>query len=160
MSTLKLFLQFSGHRPVELVEASAEAPARTVLDTAVALGAPAGGELFVADRDAPLDPDKSLHAQGVKDKDRVHVHTCRQIQVTLSFAGDTKHHPFRPSATIAEVKAWFVDKLHMSPVDATEHVLQITGTSERPDPDTQIGALVSSACALDLTLVPVKRVEG
>ncbi len=160
MSNLKLFLQFSGHRPVELIEVAAEATARSVLDAAAALGGPADGEVFAADREAPLDPDTPLRAQGVKDKDRIHVHTCRQIQVTLTFAGDTKHHPFRPSTTVAEVKAWFVDKLHMTPVDATEHVLQITGTSDRPDPDAQIGALVTSHCALDLTLVPIKRVEG
>jgi hypothetical protein len=53
-----------------------------------------------------------------------------------------------------------VHELKMSPVDASEHVLQITGTTDRPDPDVQIGALVSGCCELAFSLVPVKRVEG
>ena len=63
-------------------------------------------------------------------------------------------------ATVDEVKQWYVDKLKMSPVDATEHVLQITDTTDRPDPDVQIGALISGRCDVTFTLVPIKRVEG
>lgn len=160
MSNLKLFLQFAGHRPVELLDLPGDALAGAVAAAVAARGGPAAGHVFAAGHDAPLDPGAALAAQGVKDKDRVHVHPCEQIQVTLTFVEVTKHHPFRPFVTVAEVKAWFVDKLGMSAVDATEHVLQVTGTQDRPDPDTQIGALVASGCALELSLVPVKRVEG
>ena len=160
VSNLKLFLQFAGHRPIELIDLPSDALARAVAAAAEARGGPAAGQVFAVGNDAPLDLDTPLAAQGIKDKDRVHVHPCERIQITLTFADVTKHHPFRPSVTVAEVKAWFVDELGMTPVDATEHVLQVTAMQDRPDPDTQIGALVVSGCALELTLVPVKRVEG
>jgi hypothetical protein len=49
----------------------------------------------------------------------------------------------------------------MDPGDAAEHVLQLTGTADRPDADTHIGALASCPdCRLAFDLVPLKRVEG
>jgi hypothetical protein len=67
---------------------------------------------------------------------------------------------FPPSATVERVKRRFVEKIHMSPVDATEHVLQLCVSTDRPEPDLQIGALVSGTCSLCFNLVPIKRVEG
>ena len=89
------------------------------------------------------------------------MHRCRKINVDLHYA-DTPEvcHKFPPTATVNHVKRWYVHELKMSPVDASEHVLQITGTTDRPDPDVQIGALVSGCCELAFSLVPVKRVEG
>ena len=161
MSELKLFLQFEGHRPIELIQLPESATAGDVLRAAAGHGAIVEEAfVFLVDIEEPLDPDESLHARGVKDRHRVHVHRCRKVKVALTFVDTTAHHEFVPSATVETVKRWFVHHLKMSSVDAAEHVLQVSGTTERPDPDVQIGSLVHGACALAFTLVPTKRIEG
>ena len=64
--------------------------------------------------------------------------------------------------TVETVKRWAAIKgFGMTPADAAEHVLQLAGSTIRPEPDTHIGSLVSgSACQLRFDLVPLKRVEG
>lgn len=164
MSTLSLFLQFEGSRHIELIVLPAGATPEDVIEAALVLGFPEShrheAHVFSDQLDHPLERGKALCDQGRKAKDRIHVHRCREIQVTLHFNHVTKHHAFQPVATIDRVKRWFVEALEMSPVDATEHVLQLTGTSDRPDPDVHIGSLISGHCTLNLTLVPRKRVEG
>ena len=49
----------------------------------------------------------------------------------------------------------------MKPADAAEHVLLFSGSAERPEPETHVGALVSCPdCRISFDLVPHKRVEG
>ena len=162
MSQLKLFLQFEGHHPIELIQIADEATPGDILAAAAGLGAETSEAfVFAGDDENPLDPEQPLRKQGVQDKARVHVHRCKKIGVSLNYADEPeKHHSFAPSATVDHVKRWYVDKLKMSEVDATEHVLQITGTTDRPDPDVQIGTLVRGQCDVAFTLVPIKRVEG
>ena len=162
MSQMKLFLQFEGHRPIELIQIPDNATPGALIAAAAALGAETGEALvFAGEDESALQPDKPLRTQGVQDKARVHVHRCRKIRVTLNYADEREmHHNFAPSTTVNQVKRWYVDTLKMSDVDATEHVLQITGTTDRPDPDVQIGALVRARCDIGFTLVPIKRVEG
>jgi hypothetical protein len=145
MKHLQLFLQFEGDRRIELVETSPDAKLGELIVAAARAGLPdahrQGAAVFSLHRDEPLPSDATLRASGIADKDRVHVHRCRQIEVT-------------------RVKRRFVKNIGMSPVDATEHVLQLCASTDRPEPDLQIGALVSGACALCFDFVPVKRVEG
>jgi hypothetical protein len=162
MSKFKLFLQFEGHRAIEAASLGPEATPRDAIEAAIALGFASAPDtsVFHGEQADPLDLDTPLHRQGVKDKDRLHIHRCRKIQVTVTFASARKQHPFPPSATVETVKRWFVREIGMSDVDATEHVLQIAGASDRPEPDVQIGSLTKRDCSLDLVLVPIKRVEG
>jgi hypothetical protein len=164
MPNIQLFLQSEGNRRIELVQIDAEAPVRDLLafanlprsseETSV------GAIVFGQHSESPLDLDITIRAAGVDDKHRIHVHRCHKIEVTVHFNEVTEKFHFPPSATVDRVKRHFVDKIHMSPVDATEHVLQLCGSSDRPEPDNQIGALVSCACSLCFDLVPIKRVEG
>ncbi len=165
MSNLSFFLQFEGSRIVELIEMPTTATPEDVIDAAVRLGFAEGGRgealVFLEDREEPADRKKSLESQGGKHKGRVVVHRCRKIEVAVQFNAETAHRTFAPVATVEQVKRWFVREIGMKPVDASEHVLQITGTTDRPDPDVHIGALASHAtCSLKFTLVPRKRVEG
>jgi hypothetical protein len=51
--------------------------------------------------------------------------------------------------------------LGISPPDAAELMIQVTGTDKRPDPDTNVGALAKvPAKALSFDLVPSPRVNG
>jgi hypothetical protein len=164
MPNIQLFLQFEGSRGIELIEVDSDAPGREILVAAVRAGFAEQhldvAQVFGPDDETPLNLEISIREQGIHHKHRVHVHRCRKIEVTLHFNDLTKVKHFPPSATIDHVKKWFVHAIDMSPVDATEHVLQLFGSSDRPEPDTQIGMLVSGCCELGFNLVPIKRVEG
>jgi hypothetical protein len=162
MSKFQLFLQFEGDRRVELVTFTDDVDTEAVRAAAVKLGfADLGTALIFAENtEDALEDGRPLREQKVGNKHRLHLHRCPEIKVTLHFVDVTKHHVFRPAATVDRVKRWFVNKIDMSDVDATEHVLQITGTTDRPDPDTHIGSLVSGRCTLEFSLVPLKRIEG
>ena len=164
MSNIQLFLQFEGNRSIELIQLDGDAPGREILAAAVRLGFAEShlkdAHIFGTEGDAPLKLEVPLSKQGIGDKQRVHVHRCRKIEVTLHFNELTELMQFPPANTVDHVKKKFVHAIHMSPVDATEHVLQLCGSEDRPEPDTQIGTLVSGCCSLCFNLVPIKRIEG
>jgi hypothetical protein len=59
------------------------------------------------------------------------------------------------------VKHWATEGFGMSPEDAGEHVLQLTGTAERPSPGTHLGVLAHCPeCHVRFDLVPNERVNG
>lgn len=164
MTILKLFLQFEGHRPVELVQLDENATVRDLLAAAAKVGLgddiKNSAAVFGHDGDSPLELDATLKAAGVRDKHRIHVHRCKKVEVTAHFNEVTKKFHLPPSATVDKVKKEFVKAIDMSKVDATEHVLQICGGTDRPEPDTHIGALVCGCCEVCFDLVPIKRIEG
>lgn len=161
MPEMKLFLQFAGHSNVELLDLSDEALVSDVEKGAVALGFEGSEETFVfrGEDEEPLETKMSLKRQGVKPKDRLHVHHCRKLKVGVVFAGRERDYTLAPSITVAALKRRFVEDIKMKPVDASEHVLELSG-GKRPDPDIQIGTLTTRTCSLAFVLVPVKRVEG
>lgn len=164
MSQIQIFLQVEGNRRIELIKLDADALGHELLAAAIRLGFTehdaANAHIFCAEHDEPLKHDMPLSKQGIGNKHRIHVHRCRSIEVTLHFNDVVKEIKFPPSATVAAAKKRFVHDIRMSPVDATEHVLQLCGCDERPEPDTQIGTLVNHCCSLCFNLVPIKRVEG
>jgi hypothetical protein len=162
MSELQLFLQVEGDRRIELIKLPADANAGAILAEAQRLGFAVEGVLiFVEGRDEPVTIDIVLREIGVGHRHRVHIHRCRHIATVIHFNEVTKEHAFVPHTTVGEVKKWFVGKIDMSAVDASEHVLQLTNTTDRPPVDLQLGSLVTHHhCAVDFTLVPIKRVEG
>ena len=92
----------------------------------------------------------------------MHVTRCLKVKVAVRFNGETKSRVFPPSATVERVRRWAALRAFgMSPRDAAEHILQIQGTTTRPDRDTHTGALTDGkTCAVAFDLVPSKRVEG
>src|SRR5437763_1876769 len=152
MNKIQLFLQYEGNRRIELIEVDADSPVSEIFIAASRVGFPdecrAEALVFGEEGETPLDAAMTLTAAGVRDKHRIHVHRCHKIDVTFHFNEVTEKHHFPPSATVERVKRHFVHKIHMSPVDATEHVLQLCGSTDRPEPDQHIGALVSGSCSL------------
>ena len=74
----------------------------------------------------------------------------------------SKGYEFSPATTVADVKKFAaIREFGMKPADAAEHVLQFSGSAERPEPETHVGTLVSCPdCRISFDLVPHKRVEG
>ncbi|MFY9554815.1 MAG: hypothetical protein WAV47_08895, partial [Blastocatellia bacterium] len=65
------------------------------------------------------------------------------------------------STSVRKVKRWADEEFKLKGVDATEHALQLCGSSTRPDEDVHIGSLVKFPdCKICFDLVPKKRVEG
>jgi hypothetical protein len=115
-------------------------------------------QLYVEDSDDEHAIEKLAE---IPDGLRVHAHRLKGIDVTVRYAGRDVRRTFRPSATILRVKRWAVQELGVSASDAAELMVQISGTEQRPDPDTHIGALVKFPNkTLCLDLVPSTRVNG
>lgn len=118
--------------------------------------------VFIEGGEDPLKGDDPLPDSEDGQPIRLHVHRCRRIEVDATFNGVTKQHNFGPGITVAAVEKWAAIKAFgMSPADAAEHVLQLAGTTDRPEADTHIGSLATCPdCHLAFDLVPLKRVEG
>lgn len=167
MAGIQIFIQGEGVREIRVVELRDGATVRDIVAAARAHGFPAATDgdasVFVEDTDEALEVNGRLDASGIGHHGSVHVHRCKKINVTVHFNGVGKAQSFAPGTTIHRVKEWAVGKhaFDLYPVDAAEHLLQITGTSDRPDEDVHIGSLVSvPKCALEFDLVPKVRVEG
>ncbi len=117
--------------------------------------------VLVEDQEEEIPLDAKLIEVDIKHRHRVHFHRCRRVEVSVNFNGLTKAQAFSPSATIGKVKRWADHEFGLRGVDATEHALQICGTSTRPDLDVHVGSLVKHPhCQICFDLVPKKRVEG
>ncbi|OCJ08643.1 hypothetical protein A6U86_27400 [Rhizobium sp. AC27/96] len=165
MNTITLFVQVEGSEAIELIELPhAATPTdliRIVSERKLSEDIRGDALIFLEESEHALEIDVLLKDQGIKHHDRVIIHRCRHIEVTVGFNARTEHRKFNPAVTVGRVKRWFVDEIGMKPVDASEHVLQIAGTSHRPDQDVPIGTLApKGTCSLEFTLVPRKRVEG
>ena len=110
------------------------------------------------------DDDNEEHIENLKkvpDGLRVHLHRLKGIDVQVRYAGRDVRRTFRPSATVGRVKRWSTHELGITPSDAAELMLQISGTETRPDPDVHIGSLVKTpARAISFDLVPSPRING
>src|SRR5208283_2602218 len=100
--------------------------------------------LFLENSEEPLDELLVITSHAGQTGINAHLHRCRHIEVAVTFVNETVHHRFSPGATIARVKHWAAeDKFRMTEDEASEHVLQIAGTQDRPAPGTHLGALAA-----------------
>lgn len=171
MQLIDVFIQ--GEGLTDILVASA-APHHTVADVFAGLKHPGprdeGVLIFIEDLAAPISFDtmiEELLPIDVEDAAiacplRLHMSRCRHVEVTVRFNGEDAKRRFPPGATIARVHHWAARRaFDMTPRDAAEHVLQLQGSSSRPDRDVHIGTLTGDqACCVAFDLVPRKRVEG
>ena len=119
--------------------------------------------VFVENTDVTLELDVKIDEAGLTTRSRLHVHRCKEVEVTVNYNQDQKKGFFSPSATVDWVKEWAVakDQYDMSPVDAAEHVLKLCNAGDLPDGEVHIGTLVKFPDGtLCFDLVPKQRVEG
>jgi hypothetical protein len=184
MSQIEVFIQGEGARDIRLVTLPHSASMRDVILAARAAGLAVAGDadavaVFIEDSSEALARDATLEAAGVGHQGSLHVHRCAHIEVSVHYGNLTKERAFAPGATIGTVRGWATGPqgFAMTAVDAGEHVLQITGTKDRPDEDAHIGTLVTAPahdregrydhdeayrphCALAFDLVATVRIEG
>ena len=115
--------------------------------------------LFIEDSEHAVDDSQLINEHSKRAGIKAHVHRCKHIAVRVNFGGDTVERRFSPASTIARVKRWAAEKeFGMTAEDASEHVLQIAGSNERPAPGTHLGALaVFRLVTSHLTLFPTRE---
>ncbi len=161
----ELFLQGAGVHEITLIRVPQGGHVGDILVAGRAAGLVVSDDVgvYIEDDEAALSPDSLLSATPIRNRSRVHINPCRRVNVNINFNGKEMSETFPPAATMKRVKRWAVGSkgFNMSDVDAAEHVLQLSGSSERPDEDIHIGTLVIGAqCVVSFDLVPKIRVEG
>lgn len=168
MEKHEIFVQGEGLKKIELVRVEKSSTVRSLLEATAAKGLVIKDEgekpgIFLENSDEELDADSSLEKAGIHHRSRVHVHRCRKVHVTVNFKEKQAERDFPPSTTIHHVKKWAVSEavFNLSEVDASEHILQICGSNDRPDEDVHLGTLVTFPnCKVCFDLVAKMRVEG
>lgn len=170
MKSIDVLVQ--GHGLVDIAVLAAK-PDDTLAEIVARVDLPGKHEdhllLFLEDIDGPIDHHAVVEELLPLPPDddavgplRIHLARCRHVEIVVRFNGDTAKRSFTPSATVERVRRWAARRaFHLSPRDAAEHVLQIQGTTTRPDRDVHIGTLTQGKhCAVAFDLVPSQRVEG
>lgn len=170
MTNLQIFVQGEGKREIRVVELPAQATVGELVKAAQAQGVTsqnggqgAGVAIFAEDGDKPLAAGETLESAGLGNHSSVHLSHCARVTVAVQYNGQGQTETFGPGVPMHRIKEWAVGKrgFGLDPVDAAEHVLQLTGTSDRPDEDVHIGSLVgASGCKVEFDLVAKVRVEG
>jgi len=157
----QVFLQSELLNDIEVIEIETDAGYEALHKACMAKLAEQPAEqffLFIEDDDDERPFDKLKH---IPDGLRVQLHRLKGIDVIVRYAGRDVRRAFRPSASVGRVKNWSTHEMGIAPSDASELMLQVSGTDSRPDADIHIGALVhSSARVLVFDLVPSPRVNG
>jgi len=163
MTNVNVFYQAEGLTAIEHVELPGDATL-AVVKTQIAGRHGLGEEvlIFVEDEETPARESILLIEIATHVGVKIHVHHCEHIKTSVFFNGETVEHKFTPGTTVARVKHWAaVHKFGMSAEEAGEHVLQISGTKDRPAPNTHLGALTDRHhCKVSFDLVPDERVNG
>jgi hypothetical protein len=125
-------------------------------------GLPPDVLIFVEGDEQPVEHGVHIAAHGGGRGVTVHVHRCHHVNVAVTFNNTTKEHLFSPASTVGHVKQWMAEHMFdMTPDDASEHLLQLAGTTTRPSPNTHIGTLTDGkTCAVAFDLVADERVNG
>lgn len=158
--SINIFVQSENATAVTHLTFPTDTTISTLKATLIERGlATAESEVFLEDSDDALDPSKTVGAVGGGKNVKLHVHKCKQVQVTVTFSGRAQTRKFPPSTTIAKVHRWATEAFNLSPDDAADHVLQLSGTHERPSVATHIGTLARD-CRAAFDLVPNERIQG
>ncbi len=163
MASIDIFYQGEGLREIEHIEVGPDHTFSTLKAILVAKHGLQGDVLlFLEESDESIDETLIVREHVGPHGLKAHLHRCRHVEVSVRFNNETANHRFGPGATIARVKRWAAEhKFGMTPEEASEHVLQVVGTQDRPSPGTHIGALTSCPnCRLAFDLVPDQRVNG
>ena len=163
MKTIDIFYQGEDIAEIEHIEVGADHSFASVKGLLIEKhGLSSDVLLFLEDVDEPTDEAEAVREKAGSCGVKAHLHRCRHVEVAVTFNGEAVHHRFGPGATIARVKRWAAEKkFGMSPEEASEHVLQLSRSHDRPSPGVHLGALAACPrCHLAFDLVPDQRVNG
>lgn len=169
MKTVDVLLQSHGLPDIVVLEAKPTDTLAEIVSKFDLPGEKEGRLVFLEDIDGVIDGHAVIEELLPLPPDddavgplRVHVSHCRHVKASVRYNAETETRLFTPSATVERVRRWAARRaFHLSPRDAAEHVLQLQGTTTRPDRDVHVGTLTHGhACDVAFDLVPCQRVEG
>ncbi len=168
---LEVFVHLSGKRPT-VVPAEPTETLRSFLsrleiendsphDILVFVGecdhALTGGE----DSHQPADLDLTLADHDLDKHHHIHCSSCPEIETVIHFAGKELSRKFSPAATVEVATQWSRVNLRLDAAAASEFVLQISGTQNRPRPSQHLGELIQvGECKLTFELVKEMTPQG
>ena len=158
----KIHVHFGGQKEVRSFELSEQETVGSLIkrlskDGHLGESKPEEWSVCVEDSEEELAHDSRLEHGKHR---RIHICRCRKVEVSVTFNGVTKSHPFRPGATLRKVIEWARDKFG---VDKKEKlVLRLDSTESEPlDPDSHVGSYVHHPhCNATFYLTPKVRIEG
>lgn len=163
MKNIDIFYYGEGFATLEHIELDADASFGDLLGLLITKhDLAADTVLFVENEDEPADAKGLIGKKAGRGCVKVHVNRCRKVSVAVHFKDKTIRHEFAPSTTVARVKHLVaIKKLGMSEEEASDHHLQLAGTTTQPDPGTHLGALAScQKCKVEFDLVTTPKVNG
>lgn len=163
METIDIFYQGHGIREIEHIEVRRDHTVAMIREILIeSHGCHAETLIFIEDEETPLEHHLIIGEICVHNTAKLHLHRCRQVEVTVVFAGTPKSKKFAPGATVDRIKHWAaITEFHMTEPEAGEHRLQLAGTHDRPNPGVHVGTLASCPdCQVKFDLVPDERVNG
>jgi hypothetical protein len=90
-----------------------------------------------------------------------HVGRCKQVQVTVRYAGRVVERRFPPVTRVGRILRWATKELGISSADANELVLQVAGSTTQPTKDQHVGSFVDAdTCGATFDLVRSYTVNG
>ena len=162
MKTIDIFYQGEGIGALEHIEFGADDSfAAFRRRSPGSTASPATPVLFLEDEIEPVD-ERPASRQGRPRRHQGPPASLPHVEVAVHFKGKTVHARFAPGTTVARVKHWAaVRKFGMTEEEASDHLLQIAGTTDQPDPGTHIGTLASCPkCKVAFDLVTTPKVNG
>lgn len=96
-----------------------------------------------------------------KPHPKLHFHRHHELKVTVHFNGREINRTAPPAMTIHRLKQWADEKFEIDAAHAPEHVLQLSGTTERPAGSVHLGTLTHKhEHHVSFDLVPNERFQG
>lgn len=123
------------------------------------------GFLFLGDSEDPLDLSMKLGELGIEKHGHIHANRCRQVTVTVDYAGQSKSHKFPPTAKVKAVKNWAVKQDWQTPIDPAEQpkfaLFLPDGDSDALPEARRIGTyLAKGKCDVTFELAYQERQQG
>lgn len=136
-----------------------DTPPETALHAVVAVD---GGEhVYQVGSEAEIDLDHAVGELFGSEPGHVLVHHCREIAVTVDYAGAAKLVTAHPATRVKAVLIEAIKAFGLDPAASADLVLRLPGLSDELVVTNPIGAYVpKGSCAVTLDLVHLVRPQG
>ena len=113
------------------------------------------------DSHQPADLDLSLADLELDKHHHLHCSRCPEIDTFIHFSGKELNRKFSPATTVEVATRWARMNLRLDAAAASEFVLQLSGTEDKPRSSQHLGELVQGGeCKLSFELVKEMTPQG
>jgi len=113
------------------------------------------------DSHKPADLDLTLADLELDKHHHLHCSRCPEIDTFIHFSEKELNRKFSPATTVEAATRWARENLRLDAAAASEFILQLTGTQEKPRSSQHLGELVQGGeCKLSFELVKEMTPQG